>query len=157
MCGFIHNNMDQIDTYAYNVSLASMKQYNTSIPDDIVTSRWNFVQINVKDIYLFIFNMYFNFMYLFNFKHSNGIICFCLILQLQCCGVREPKDWKTITNNSNLPWSCCGQEQNNNCTLESLDKSRFVGCLCKLKEILNEKSDLIIWFFMGFITIQVYL
>lgn len=78
-------------------------------------------------------------------------------LQLKCCGVREPKDWNTMTGNFKLPWSCCGQKQNNSCTLGSLDKSQDVGCLCKFKEILYENSNLIIWFFMGFVIIQVHL
>ncbi|XP_076643287.1 tetraspanin 6 isoform X1 [Halictus rubicundus] len=43
----------------------------------------------------------------------------------RCCGVESPNDYTTIYHNFTTPWSCCGKEQGQSCTM---DESHREGC-----------------------------
>ncbi|CAG9830071.1 unnamed protein product [Diabrotica balteata] len=53
----------------------------------------------------------------------------------ECCGVRGPSDWKTITKSDVLPHTCCPHTQDNDsCTINS-EHVYQASCLTNLKEI----------------------
>uniref|UniRef100_A0A5S6QQ83 Tetraspanin n=1 Tax=Trichuris muris TaxID=70415 RepID=A0A5S6QQ83_TRIMR len=63
--------------------------------------------------------------------------------QLQCCGVENAEDYDTILyrcqpliNSSNLPFSCCANEQE--CNVRVAHRS---GCLRPLLQWMNQKKD----------------
>ncbi|XP_072379607.1 CD63 antigen-like [Diabrotica undecimpunctata] len=64
-------------------------------------------------------------------KHSWDIVQH----EAECCGVRGPSDWKTITKSDVLPHTCCPHTQDNDsCTINS-EHVYQASCLTNLKEI----------------------
>jgi CD63 antigen len=57
-------------------------------------------------------------------------------IKLKCCGVDEPSDWPV----GMLPPSCCPQEQQDNCTVESAYKD---GCYGKLLDRVKSRIGMV--------------
>lgn len=75
--------------------------------------------------------------------------------ELNCCGIRDPDDWKTVygTRNQTLPGSCCDKEDANKCTYDKVNKTD--GCKNKLVNFLDENALLLGAVGLGIAGIQV--
>lgn len=63
--------------------------------------------------------------------------------EMRCCGIRGPNDWKEITHNDTLPYTCCPDTQNDgSCTVNTLNRFQ-TSCYDRLKECLTNYASII--------------